>query len=103
MTTDNSENFADTWGTFSCRHALLMYSVPGQTVERCAVVGENNRECVGVCFIHCSCIEEYRQLARSTILDTLLSLCIRVTYCCTTENRVHITDILSVGVTATLP
>ena len=47
-----------------------MYSVPGQTVEGCAVVGESNGECFRVCLVYGTCIKEYRQLARSTILDT---------------------------------
>ena len=52
-----------------------MNSVPGQTTERCAFAGKGNRKRIRVRCFHDARVEKYRQLARSSILDTPHSLC----------------------------
>ena len=47
-----------------------MSSVLGQTVKGCTLVGQDDGKCIRVCLFHGTCIEKYRQLARSAVLDT---------------------------------
>jgi hypothetical protein len=67
MTTDNSENFQDTWGTipFDSAKDRLSWS----KIERCTITWENNEQYFRVPVIYHTCYQKYCQLPWIALLE----------------------------------